>query len=103
MIDGWARRVSTDGLQRGRGVEECGKSGEVTPLHIGHLNFLGWVDHDNEHEQSILRALGATKGHDARDELGLGTIRDRFADLIFPGSQHRSGADSLFSIRAVVL
>jgi hypothetical protein len=49
------------------------------------LNFLGWVDHDSEHEQSILRALGAAKGHDARDELGLGTIRDSFADLFFPG------------------
>jgi hypothetical protein len=49
------------------------------------LNFLGWVDHDGEHEQSILRALGAAKGHDARDELSLGTIRDSFADLLFPG------------------
>lgn len=49
------------------------------------MNFLGWVDHDNEHEQSILRALGAAKGHDAREELGLGTIRDSFADLFFPG------------------
>ncbi|MBF5089070.1 hypothetical protein F1640_03275 [Novosphingobium sp. NBM11] len=51
----------------------------------GYLNFLGWVDHDSEHEQSVLRALGAAKGHDARDELGLGTIRDSFADLFFPG------------------
>lgn len=49
------------------------------------MNFLGWIDHDSEHEQSILRALGAAKGHDARDELGLGTIRDSLADLFFPG------------------
>lgn len=49
------------------------------------MNFLGWVDHDSEHEQSVLRALGAAKGHDARDELGLGTIRDSFADVFFPG------------------
>lgn len=49
------------------------------------MNFLGWVDHDSELEQSVLRALGAAKGHDARDELGLGTIRDSFADLFFPG------------------
>jgi Family of unknown function (DUF6361) len=49
------------------------------------LDFLGWFDHDSEHEQSILRALGASKGHDARNELGLGTIRDSFADLFFPG------------------
>ena len=33
----------------------------------------------------MLRALGAAKGHDARDELGLGTMRDSLADLLFPG------------------
>ncbi len=49
------------------------------------MSFLGWVDHDAEQQDSILRALGAAKGHDARDELGLGTIRDSFADLFFPG------------------
>ncbi len=49
------------------------------------MSFLGWVDHDAEQQESILRALGAAKGHDARDELGLGTIRDSFADLFFPG------------------
>jgi hypothetical protein len=49
------------------------------------VSFLGWVDHDAEQQDSILRALGAAKGHDARDELGLGTIRDSFADLFFPG------------------
>ncbi|MER9344940.1 DUF6361 family protein [Mesorhizobium sp. M0601] len=49
------------------------------------MNFLGWVDHDPRQEDAILRALGAAKGHDARDELGLGAIRDSFADLFFPG------------------
>ncbi|RUU43252.1 hypothetical protein EOC93_15620 [Mesorhizobium sp. M6A.T.Ce.TU.002.03.1.1] len=49
------------------------------------MNFLGWVDHDPRQEDEILRALGAAKGHDARDELGLASIRDSFADLFFPG------------------
>ncbi|QBM74855.1 hypothetical protein E2E30_03100 [Sphingomonas sp. AAP5] len=49
------------------------------------MNFLGWIDHDGDREEAILRALGAAKGNDARDELGLGTIRDSFADLFFPG------------------
>lgn len=49
------------------------------------MKFLGWIDHDAGHEEAILRALGAAKGNDARDELGLGTIRDSFADLFFPG------------------
>ncbi|MGN6819518.1 MAG: DUF6361 family protein [Sphingomonas sp.] len=50
------------------------------------MGFFGWVDHDPEHEQSVLRAIGAASGQDARDELGLGTIRDTFADLLFPGT-----------------
>lgn len=49
------------------------------------MNFLGWIDHDGEQEDAILKALAAAKGQDARDELGLGTIRDSFADLFFPG------------------
>lgn len=49
------------------------------------MNFLGWIDHDADREDEILRALGSAMGSDARDELGLGTIRDSFADLFFPG------------------
>jgi hypothetical protein len=49
------------------------------------MKFLGWIDHDAAHEASVLRALGAAKGQDAREELGLGTIRDVFSDLFFPG------------------
>lgn len=48
-------------------------------------SFLGWVDHDPEHERSVLRALGSNAGRDARDELGLAAIRDSFADTFFPG------------------
>ena len=50
------------------------------------MRFLGWIDHDPDQEQSVLRALGAAKGQDARDELGLGTVRDTLADLLFPGT-----------------
>lgn len=50
------------------------------------MRFLGWIDHDLDQEQSVLRALGAARGQDARDELGLGTIRDTLADLLFPGT-----------------
>lgn len=49
------------------------------------MNFVGWIDHDPHQEDAILRSLGSIKGQDARDELGLGTIRDSFADLFFPG------------------
>lgn len=48
-------------------------------------SFFGWVDHDPEHERAVLRSLGSASGQDARDELGLGAIRDSFADTFFPG------------------
>jgi hypothetical protein len=49
------------------------------------MRFLGWVDHDPEQQQSVLGGL-AVSGRDARDELGLGTIRDTLSDLLFPGT-----------------
>ncbi|MEO7690929.1 MAG: DUF6361 family protein [Sphingomonas sp.] len=49
------------------------------------MSFLGWLDHDPDHEQAVLQSLAAAKGQDARDELGLGTIRDTFSDCFFPG------------------
>src|SRR5258708_2462786 len=67
------------------GVRRTPRFSPTIALFGGRLNFLGWIDHDAEHEESVLRALGAAKGHDARDELGLGTVRDSFADLLFPG------------------
>lgn len=48
-------------------------------------SFFGWVDGDPEHEASVLRALRGAGSQDARDELGLGGVRDAFADAFFPG------------------
>lgn len=46
---------------------------------------LGWIDYSNDERNkitSILRLLGTQA---ALDELGIGTIRDGFSDLLFPG------------------
>lgn len=46
---------------------------------------LGWVDYSNEERNkvvSILRMLGVQT---ALDEIGVGTVRDSFADKLFPG------------------
>ena len=47
--------------------------------------FLGWIDGDPSHEDAVLKALGARGSQDAREELGLGSLRDSFADAFFPG------------------
>jgi len=47
--------------------------------------FLGWIDGDPSHEDAVLKALGSRGQHDAREELGLSSLRDSFADTFFPG------------------
>lgn len=45
-----------------------------------------WLDHSDRERQRVLDAIDRFKETDTRDELGLGSIRDAFADLFFPGT-----------------
>lgn len=49
-------------------------------------SYLGWLDY-SEHERKkmldVIQVLGGDR--DTRDELGIGTVRDALADLLFPG------------------
>ena len=47
---------------------------------------LSWVDHDQEARNRVQDILDLLKAREARDELGLGPIRDSLADLLFPGT-----------------
>ncbi len=47
---------------------------------------LTWLDHSDKERRRVLEALDRFKETDARDELGLGSIRDGFANLLFPGT-----------------
>ena len=47
---------------------------------------LTWVDHDAQARERSLRVLALFNEKDTRDELGLGAIRDSFADQLFPGT-----------------
>jgi hypothetical protein len=46
---------------------------------------IGWIDFSNEHREKVMSVLDALKEKGAVDELGIGIIRDRLADLLFPG------------------
>jgi hypothetical protein len=48
--------------------------------------LLAWVDHDAEARDRTLRILSLFQERESRDELGLGGIRDSFADQLFPGT-----------------
>ena len=46
----------------------------------------GWVDFAEADRQRMLDVVHLFKEQDTRDELGIGTIRDAFADHFFPGT-----------------
>jgi hypothetical protein len=46
----------------------------------------GWVDFAEEDRQRMLDVVQLFREQDTRDELGIGTIRDAFANLLFPGT-----------------
>jgi len=45
-----------------------------------------WIDHDKEARERTLRLLELFETREARDELGLGAVRDSLADQLFPGT-----------------
>ena len=47
---------------------------------------LAWIDHDSAARERTLRILSLFQEKESRDELGLGSIRDSFADQLFPGT-----------------
>lgn len=47
---------------------------------------LSWIDHDAAERDRMQRVLQLFRERDTRDELGLGSIRDAFADSLFPGT-----------------
>ena len=47
---------------------------------------LSWIDHDSKARERTLRILSLFQEKGSRDELGLGSVRDSFADQLFPGT-----------------
>jgi hypothetical protein len=47
---------------------------------------LSWLDFSERDRRQLLDVVNLFRAEDTRDELGIGTIRDGFADLLFPGT-----------------
>jgi hypothetical protein len=45
-----------------------------------------WLDYSEHERQKALEVIGLFREEETRDELGLGTVRDAFADHFFPGT-----------------
>ena len=44
-----------------------------------------WFDHSGEQRRKVLDVIDLFKEQGTVDEMGLGTIRDAVADILFPG------------------
>src|SRR4051794_16274326 len=49
-------------------------------------SLVAWLDHSAEQQQRINEMLASLGDRGTLDDLGIGTIRDAFSDLLFPGS-----------------
>ena len=47
---------------------------------------LSWLDYSDAERRTALDVIEMFRDRDTRDELGLGSIRDAFADRFFPGT-----------------
>jgi hypothetical protein len=45
-----------------------------------------WLDYSEKERRKMLEVVDLFKEHDTRDELGIGSVRDAFADQLFPGT-----------------
>ena len=50
------------------------------------MSLLAWLDYSEQDRQKMLEVVSLFKEQDTRDELGIGSIRDSFADQLFPGT-----------------
>lgn len=50
------------------------------------IAYLSWLDHDPSERERTNRILALFNEKEARDELGIGSLRDGLAELLFPGT-----------------
>jgi hypothetical protein len=48
-------------------------------------SIVGWLDYSEEHRQKMREIIDLFRDEDSVDEIGIGSIRDTFAELLFPG------------------
>jgi hypothetical protein len=50
------------------------------------MSQFDWLDYSEHERRKMLDIVDLFREHDTRDELGVGSVRDTFADLFFPGT-----------------
>ena len=50
------------------------------------MSMFVWLDYSEHERRKMLDVVDLFREHDTRDELGVGSVRDVFADMLFPGT-----------------
>ena len=50
------------------------------------ISSLGWIVLDDRHKRDVMETIALFREPGTVDELGIGTVRDAFSDLLFPGT-----------------
>lgn len=64
---------------------------------------LGWVDFSREDREKVLDVMNLLQEPGAVDEIGIGVIRDAFANLFFPGTSTVQTAAKYFWLTWIAL
>ena len=50
------------------------------------MSTFTWLDYSETERRQMLDVISLFREQSTRDELGIGTVRDSFADIFFPGT-----------------
>ena len=64
---------------------------------------VGWIDFSSEHREKVRTVIDLLKKQGVVDELGIGVIRDSFADRLFPGVSTIQTRAKYFTLTALLL
>ena len=64
---------------------------------------VGWIDFSSEHREKVRTVIDLLKKQGVVDELGIGVIRDSFADRLFPGVSTIQTRAKYFILTALLL
>jgi hypothetical protein len=69
----------------GKGTRHSARVRIVDGKGAAMASVLGWLDQSEAHQRRMREVIDLFSETEARDELGIGVVRDAFADLLFPG------------------
>jgi hypothetical protein len=67
------------------------------------MSALGWIDFSADHREKVRTVIDLLKKQGVVDELGIGVIRDSFADKMFPGVSTIQTRAKYFTLTALLV